>query len=237
MKQQLQAYIQSLFRGAALTIQNAELKEEIMQNTLEHFDDLLAEGKSEQEAYDLAVSGIGDVSQLIEREQTLDDLMHAAPPAPQAPGVCEMLDEDHAPEAEKREPKRTQEAPAADDAPKMYGVVSKAASASMISALWMLVTVAYFLLSFRTGAWHVTWIIFIVGASINCMISAWLAAQKKGFWASRGGVQGAMWTLMTAAYFLISFMTGAWHVTWLVFLIAVAFGAIINAVYDLEKEK
>ena len=65
MKQQLQAYIQSLFRGAALTIQNAELKEEIMQNTLEHFDDLLAEGKSEQEAYDLAVSGIGDVSQLI----------------------------------------------------------------------------------------------------------------------------------------------------------------------------
>ena len=210
-----------------------------MQNTLEHFDDLLAEGKSEQEAYDLAVFGIGDVSQLIEREeheQTMDEMMQSVPGAPKAPGVNEMFDGSGEPEtAEKTEYAQEAQGAYVQSAP--HGGISKAASASMISALWMLMTVVYFLLSFRTGAWHVTWIIFIVGASINCMISAWLAAQKKGFWASRGGVQGAMWTLMTAAYFLISFMTGAWHITWLVFLIAAAFSGVINAIYELEKER
>ena len=48
MKERLRVYVQGLFRGAALTIQNAELKEEILQNTLEHYDDLLAEGKIRQ---------------------------------------------------------------------------------------------------------------------------------------------------------------------------------------------
>ena len=66
MRQKLTEYVDAIFRSAALTVRNAELKEEIMQNTLEKYDDLLADGKSPEEAYRAAVDGIGDISQLIE---------------------------------------------------------------------------------------------------------------------------------------------------------------------------
>lgn len=60
MRERLIEYIDGLFSGAALNMRNAEIKEEILQNTLEHYDDLLSEGKSEQEAYDTVIQGIGD---------------------------------------------------------------------------------------------------------------------------------------------------------------------------------
>ena len=44
MKQKLTEYVDAIFRCAALTVRNAELKEEIMQNTLEKYDDLIADG-------------------------------------------------------------------------------------------------------------------------------------------------------------------------------------------------
>lgn len=68
MRERLIEYIDGLFSGAALNMRNAEIKEEILQNTLEHYDDLLSEGKSEQEAYDTVIQGIGDVRPLVEPE-------------------------------------------------------------------------------------------------------------------------------------------------------------------------
>ena len=68
MRERLIEYIDGLFSGAALNMRNAEIKEEILQNTLEHYDDLLSEGKSEQEAYDAVIQGIGDVRPLVEPE-------------------------------------------------------------------------------------------------------------------------------------------------------------------------
>ena len=35
MKEQIEAYIDSLFAGAALTVRNAELRQEILQHTLD----------------------------------------------------------------------------------------------------------------------------------------------------------------------------------------------------------
>lgn len=64
MKEQLEAYVNRLFADAALTIRNAEVRQEILQHALDRYDDLIASGKTEQEAYDETVSGIGDVSGL-----------------------------------------------------------------------------------------------------------------------------------------------------------------------------
>ena len=61
MREQIQAYVNGLFADAALTIRNAEVRQEILQHTLDRYDDLVASGKPEQEAYDEAVAGIGDV--------------------------------------------------------------------------------------------------------------------------------------------------------------------------------
>ena len=68
MREQIKVYVNGLFKDAALTIRNAEVQQEILQHTLDRYDDLIAAGKSEQEAYDEAVGGIGDVSELYEHK-------------------------------------------------------------------------------------------------------------------------------------------------------------------------
>lgn len=66
MREKLKDYVNSLFRGAPDTQRNRELREEILQNTLDRFDDLVAQGCTEEEAYSQAVASIGDVRQLWE---------------------------------------------------------------------------------------------------------------------------------------------------------------------------
>lgn len=66
MEPKLREYIEKLFVSAPKTHQAYELKEEIIRNTIERYHDLLAEGKSEGEAYNLAIAGIGDINELIE---------------------------------------------------------------------------------------------------------------------------------------------------------------------------
>lgn len=62
MREKLIQYVDLLFAG----IQNAEdIKAEILQNTLDRFDDLVAQGKTPEAAYSLAISGIGDLSEIL----------------------------------------------------------------------------------------------------------------------------------------------------------------------------
>lgn len=93
MRERLIEYIDGLFSGAALNMRNAEIKEEILQNTLEHYDDLLSEGKSEQEAYDTVIQGIGDVRPLVEPEGSAVSAEAAPESQPSAPETA--ADETH----------------------------------------------------------------------------------------------------------------------------------------------
>lgn len=61
MREKLKFYIDFLFAGAPNTRTVADTKAEILQNTLDKYDDLVAQGKSPEAAYSLAVSGIGDL--------------------------------------------------------------------------------------------------------------------------------------------------------------------------------
>ena len=66
MREQLRAYVLRLFAQAPDTQRNRELREEILQNTLDRFDDLVAQGVPEESAYTQAVGSIGDVESLLE---------------------------------------------------------------------------------------------------------------------------------------------------------------------------
>ena len=68
MREQIKDYVDKLFKDAAPTIRNADVQQEILQHTLDRYDDLIAAGKTEQEAYEEAVGGIGDVSELYEHK-------------------------------------------------------------------------------------------------------------------------------------------------------------------------
>lgn len=64
MEQRLREYVERLFAAAPQTQQMTELREEIICNTILRYHDLLEEGKSEQQAYQAAIDGVGDVSEL-----------------------------------------------------------------------------------------------------------------------------------------------------------------------------
>lgn len=65
MHDRIADYVASLFAGASDSRRIAELREEILQNTLDRYDEERAKGKSEQASYDAAVDAIGDISDLI----------------------------------------------------------------------------------------------------------------------------------------------------------------------------
>lgn len=65
MHDKLREYVEMLFKGAPAAKQITEIKEEIIQNTIDRYDDLVRAGKTPESAFHIAVSGIGDVSELI----------------------------------------------------------------------------------------------------------------------------------------------------------------------------
>lgn len=66
MEEKLKDYMENLFRDVPDTEQAREIKEEILQNITDKYHDLLAEGKTEEAAYNIAIEGIGDLSELLD---------------------------------------------------------------------------------------------------------------------------------------------------------------------------
>ena len=66
MNDRLRKYIDILFEEAPQTKKTVELKEEILQNITDKYNDLLSEGKTEEAAYNIAVASVGEVGELIE---------------------------------------------------------------------------------------------------------------------------------------------------------------------------
>jgi len=51
----------------------------------------------------------------------------------------------------------------------------------------------------------------------------------------RRAVSSALWAILIAIYFIISFWTGAWHISWIIFLFGAAIEAILNIFIALRK--
>jgi hypothetical protein len=70
MKSKLKEYIDTIFadaeRRAPRNEKVRELKEEMLQNLMDRYDDLVAAGKSPAAAYNVAIAGVGDISELLD---------------------------------------------------------------------------------------------------------------------------------------------------------------------------
>ena len=65
MEDRLKKYFDSLFEDAPDTKEVSELKEEIFCNTIDRYNDLLTQGKSEEASFTQAIARIGDIDELI----------------------------------------------------------------------------------------------------------------------------------------------------------------------------
>lgn len=95
--------------------------------------------------------------------------------------------------------------------------------------LWLLAVTAYLIVSFLTSLWYITWIIFPVTAAIQCIINLCTAKTRAG---KTAAVSFAVWLFVLTAYFLVSFLTGAWYLTWVIFIAGAALQTIAKIITD-----
>ena len=268
MRDQLIQYVSLLFAGA----ENCEdTKQEILQNTLDRYDDLIAEGKPEEAAYRLAIISIGDINEILgqkdavlpavtvaeaqtETDTAFKKLLRAIAvglyilcPLPlivlselgmDTFGLCGLLCFVAVATVLMILGSKKGDKPSHsdnDDEDKPKSELGKSVS----SLIWAIGLAVYLILSFLTGAWHVTWVIFPILGAINALVCALIPAENptalRRNSSLKKGINSMIWAIGLALYFIISFATMAWHITWLIFPIIGAVQGLVRAILDLKE--
>lgn len=219
MIQKIRGYVDDMFREAPPTKQARDLKEEVCSNLIDKYMDLTGSGMPEDEAYTAAVASIGDIDAL------LTELKAAGQPPAEDPlarrrsallvsGAVGLYILSVVPVILLGE--------TGDESDAVKGVV----------AMFVLCAVATMMLVFNAMTKPK------YRKMDDTMVEEfreWKQSQKRGN-GLYNALSGALWMLTVAAYFLISFLCGAWPVSWILFLVAVALQQVLRAVFILRKQ-
>lgn len=214
MNERLRKYIDNLFEEAPETKKTVELKEEILQNITDKYYDLLSEGKTEEAAYNIAIASVGEVSELIENLKR---------------GTSKMAyhSQEEIDKSRKESAKITAISVALFILSPITVILSGDSIIGVVLFLSMIAIATALLIYYNMTKPKYT----KMDDTIVEEFKEWKENRdKKGF----GSIASAIWSLTLALYFAISFYTGAWHVTWIIFLISGAVTSIVKATYDLK---
>jgi len=224
MEDKFRKHIDSLFAETIPTKKSVELKEEMIQNLHDKYDDLIAEGKTEEAAYNIAVAGIGDVSDLLTE-----------------------LEAETAPEL------------FAHDLLDMEKARRKSAMLTAIAVMLYIVSFLPFFILETTSSGYSEILglpigLLIVAAATGLIIYNNMTKPKflnrrdtivEEFreWQSdekdrktlRKAISSALWSIILVLYFVISFATYAWHITWIIFIIGAVAESLINVFFTIKK--
>ena len=207
MREQLIQYVQLLFAGAA---DCDDTRQEILQNTLDRYDDLIAAGKTPEAAYRLAIMGIGDINEILGR----------------APGASPLP----VPAAKQEE----------------HDTPAKKLLRAIAIGLYILCPIPLFVLS---GMWNmgipglcgtltlvaIATVLIILGAKKETENADVEPGTPQSALAK--SINGLIWAIGLAIYFLVSFLTGSWYITWVIFPITAAVQGLVKAILDLKEGK
>lgn len=212
MREQLIQYVNLLFAGAA---ECEEIKQEILQNTLDRFDDLVEQGKSPEAAYRLAISGIGDIN----------EILGSAPVRTTSSGID----------------------PIQEITPEPPEDIKRKKIRAVAVAMYILCALPLIILGDlgfdKLG-------LCLTLALVACATYLMLITSKKDDEDSaeekqkeeikhpmKESIGNIIWVVGLIAYFVISFSTGAWYITWLLFPIMACARGLSDAIIDLKEAK
>ena len=209
MREQLQQYVELLFAGAP---DSEDIKQEILQNTLDRYDDLIAQGKVPEAAYRLAITGIGDINEI---------LGSAAQVIPAAPAREVHPEEDAA--AAKR--KRTR---------------------AIAIGLYIICIIPLIVLSsFGLDILGLCATLSIVAVATVAIIQNQEPDDEEDIHQSRKtdsprgelhkSIRSLIGIITLIVYLAVSFLTGAWYITWLIFPLSGAVKGLVRAILDLKE--
>lgn len=99
----------------------------------------------------------------------------------------------------------------------------KRITGKMSTVLWLSTVPVYLLYSMRTGRWATSWLIFLLATVSEIIINSvvdWNNETKDRRKTVRGLASSVLWLMTVVLYFVISFATGKWALTWMIFILA-----------------
>lgn len=216
MKEELRSYIDKLFADAPKTRAAFELKEELMANSMERYQDLINDRVPEKEAFDIVIHSIGDISQLFSENE-----------------------------------EKTAHQPVNDGIRKKTALYRSAAVGLYILGFCAMIIIREFT-SFGTLGFVAMLLFFAVATCILVYMSSaypsyrrcddtvaeefkeWNSGQKKNQ-AVHQLVDTIVWMLVLIIYFFLSFTTGEWKITWIIFLIGVCAQEVVDLIFKLKE--
>ena len=210
MRDQLIQYVNLLFAGVK---DCEEIKQEILQNTLDRYDDLIAEGKVPEAAYRLAITGIGDINEILGSSGKIPAAAYS---------------------------------PAAESQPeKVDSPIKKVLRAAAVF-LYILCPTPLFILSemgMDTIGLCATLSIVAVATVLMILGGKKEIHKEKAYAEERSdprtelekSISHVISAVGVAIYFIVSFATGAWYVTWVIFPIVGAVQGLAKAILDLKE--
>ncbi len=213
MIQRIRSYVNELFADAPKTKKALDLKEEVCSNLIDKFVDLTGQGMAEEEAYNAAVASIGDINELFD-----------------------MLDSDK----QQEDPQQKKRA---------------ALFVSTAVMLYILSLVPVLILSEVNPITGIVLMFVLIAIATALLVyygmtkphyrrmddtmveefKEWKQQPHSKDKSVYGALSGALWLVITAVYLWISFVSGAWMISWVVFLIGVALQQVLRAALDLTR--
>lgn len=210
MREQLTHYVALLFAGTTGT---EEIRQEILQNTLDRYDDLIAQGKTPEAAYRLAISGIGDINEII----------GATAPAESTPAQPQMEDRKFSLTPLWKKVIRAAAICLYIISPIPLFVLSELGMETIgLCGTLGIVAVA-------------TALIVLAGGKSGKAPEKHEAREPES--ELEKAIGSAIGILGLCIYLAISFATHAWWITWLVFPIMGAIKGLVKACIDLKEAK
>ena len=207
MREQLIQYVNLLFAGAP---DSDDMKQEILQNTLDRYDDLIAEGKVPEAAYRLAIAGIGDINEILGTKPV------SSPVYPRAD------QQEQEPEDENKKKLRATAIGLYILCPIPLFIGSEMGnSVAGLCGLLVIVAIATALIIVSSKNEHTE------------EPPQELTEHEK----QRKSIKTIIHMVGLVIYFLLSFTTGMWTITWLVFPIIAAVWELTKAILDLKEAK
>jgi len=224
MEDKIRRHVDDLFAETAPTKKAVELKEEMIQNLSDKYNDLLSDGKTEEAAYNITIAGIGDISPLLAELEK------------------EMINKEEI----------------------NYEIEASQQKSAMLTSIAVMMYILCFLpliimsmTGFRYSSEIGVPVMFLMIAGATGLLIYNSMTKKKSVsapdtmveefreWQSddkdrkalRKAISSALWSITVALYLIISFLTFAWYITWIIFIIAAAMESLLNLMFTLKKRK
>jgi hypothetical protein len=224
MNERMRSHIEKLFEDAPKTRKAFELREELLVNSEERYQDLLATGVSSDDAFKHVISSIGNVNELFQ-------------------GLEETKAEDKA-EIEARTQKIAVIRTVA------VGLYIFSVFVFLVCAMFdMYSRLDLALIGLATMIFIaiIPTCLLVYAANIYPKyrrtedtivedFKEWKSETKKAK-SIKGAVSCILWTAALLLYFSISFATFAWYASWIIFVAAACVQAIVELIFRLKEMK